>query len=34
MSVFAPTYFSLTQPISLCRNALAGSPLLLVRESV
>nr|DAX79564.1 MAG TPA: hypothetical protein [Caudoviricetes sp.] len=34
MSVFAPTCFSLTQPISLCRNAPAGSPPRLARESV
>nr|DAO84573.1 MAG TPA: hypothetical protein [Caudoviricetes sp.] len=33
MSVFAPTYSSLTQPTSLCRNVPAGSLLPLVRES-
>nr|DAR91547.1 MAG TPA: hypothetical protein [Caudoviricetes sp.] len=34
MSVFAPTYSSLTRPISSCRNALVGSPLPRARESV
>nr|DAV87856.1 MAG TPA: hypothetical protein [Caudoviricetes sp.] len=33
MSVFAPTYSSPTQPILSCRNAPAGSPLRLARES-
>nr|DAQ47102.1 MAG TPA: hypothetical protein [Caudoviricetes sp.] len=34
MSAFAPTYSSLTPPTSSCRNAPAGNPLPLARESV
>nr|DAV86590.1 MAG TPA: hypothetical protein [Caudoviricetes sp.] len=34
MSVFAPTYSSLTQPISSCRNAPAGNPPRLAHGSV